>query len=384
MPSKSKTIAEIIELDGDIVVSALDNVDPSYVSDKDNSSTGQFTLPAGTTAQRPVTAYTGAQRFNTDLTVMEYYDGVSWKKVSAVLAVLNSVSGTLYAGSGTDLTLSGEGFLTANLVVNFTQSSDGVDVNVTVTPTSDTAATVTVPSSVFDNVTAGNAVSIRVTNSDQSQSGVVTSTVVALPSGGTITTYGNYRVHTFSSSSTLTVPSGFSTTMQALILAGGGGGGGTGVNGGGGGRDANAQGGSGTSGQGNNGGNAGGSSCSSAGGGGGKGQAGYNGENDCGTAYSNPNASRGGDGATNDYRTGSPIYYAGGGGGAYEDALDNNAQTPRGGNGGGGYAGERNAPTNAGAGTDGLGGGGGGGQTSAAGGDGGDGLVVIRYDVSGL
>ena len=45
MPSKSKTIAELIELDGDIVVSALDNVDPSYVSDKPNTSTGGLTLP---------------------------------------------------------------------------------------------------------------------------------------------------------------------------------------------------------------------------------------------------------------------------------------------------------------------------------------------------
>ena len=49
--------------------------------------------------------------------------------------------------------------------------------------------------------------------------------VAALPSGGTITTSGNYRIHTFNSSSTLVVPSGFSATAEYLVVAGGGGGG---------------------------------------------------------------------------------------------------------------------------------------------------------------
>ena len=56
----------------------------------------------------------------------------------------------MYAGITQDLTLTGTNFLVANLVVNFLQSSDSIDVDVTVTPTSQTAATVTVPSSVFD------------------------------------------------------------------------------------------------------------------------------------------------------------------------------------------------------------------------------------------
>ena len=52
--------------------------------------------------------------------------------------------------------------------------------------------------------------------------------------GGTITTYGVYKVHSFLSSGTFTIPTGYTATIDALIVAGGGGGG-HGYNGGGGG-----------------------------------------------------------------------------------------------------------------------------------------------------
>ena len=121
--------------------------------------------------------------FNTSTGVLEFYDGSGWFKVSSVLAVLNSVSGNIVAGLTSNLTLAGTGFLSGNLVVNFEQSTDGIDVNVTVTPSSDTAATVTVPSSVFSNVTAGRVVTIKVTNSDGSTSSGVNKTAVGLPTG---------------------------------------------------------------------------------------------------------------------------------------------------------------------------------------------------------
>ena len=176
--------------DGAVTAAKLDAaaVTPTAVSDVDNTSTGLFTLPSGTTAQRPGTSYIGAQRFNTDLTVMEYYNGTEWLKVSSVIPVLNDATGNINNAYESTLTLSGQGFLSTNLVVNFTQSSDSVDVDVTVTPTSDTAATVTVPSSVYSNVTVGNVVSVKVTNSDTQPSGVVNKTVLAAPTGGTITT----------------------------------------------------------------------------------------------------------------------------------------------------------------------------------------------------
>lgn len=224
--SNAKKLAQLLDGNGDVLLDNLDNisVDATSVSDSDNTSTGQFTLPSGTTAQRPGTPYSGAQRYNTDLGVMEYYNGTNWFKISAQLAALDSVSGIIYAGLETTLTLSGSGFLTDTLTVNFNQSSDGINVDVDVTASSDTSATVTVPSSVYSNVTAGNAVTIKVTNTDGSQSSGVDKTAVALPSGGTLTTSGNYRIHTFTSSGTFTNTVS-NLEVEYLVIAGGGGGG---------------------------------------------------------------------------------------------------------------------------------------------------------------
>ena len=176
-----------------------------------------------TSQRNSLTAVAGQVIYNSDTNVLEYYSGSAWAKVSAVLAVLNSVSGNIIDGLGSNLTLSGTGFLQSGLVVNFLQSADSIDVDVTVTPSSDTAATVAVPSSVYSNVTAGRVVTVKVTNSDGSVSAGVNKTAVGLPSGGTINTYSGYRSHRFESSGTWT--NTFVTSADVLIVAGGGGGG---------------------------------------------------------------------------------------------------------------------------------------------------------------
>ena len=51
---------------------------PVNISDKVNTSTGYFDLPAGTTAQRPGTPASGMCRFNTTVNYYEFYDGTSW------------------------------------------------------------------------------------------------------------------------------------------------------------------------------------------------------------------------------------------------------------------------------------------------------------------
>jgi len=56
-----------------------------------------------------------------------------------------------------------------------------------------------------------------------------------VPTGGTVTTSGGYRIHTFTSSGTFTIPAGFSGQVEVLVVAGGGGGGQNGGGGGGGG-----------------------------------------------------------------------------------------------------------------------------------------------------
>ncbi len=236
MASKNKNIAELLDANGDVLLSNLDNISVTAqdVSDMDNASTGQFTLPSGTTAQQPATSYEGAQRFNTELGVMEYYDGTSWKKVSAQIPVISSTSGRIYDGWTSDITITGNNFLVSAMVVNFNQSDDSIDENVTVTPTSNTSVTVTVPSAVYSNVTSGNVVDVRVTNSDSATSSSASITATGLPSGGTITTSGDYRIHRFTSSGTFTVPSGVSfSSRESLIVAGGGGGGNDNAGGGG-------------------------------------------------------------------------------------------------------------------------------------------------------
>ena len=207
-------------------VTAAGLTDAANPYDKDTSSTGSFALPSGTTAEEPTAADTeGHIRYNTDDNVVYYSDGTSWLKISSVLATLSTVTGNIYDGAATTLTLAGKGFQSANLVVNFFQSSDSIDADVTVTPTSDTAATVTVPAAVYNNVTAGNLVSVTVTNSDGITSAAVTKTALGVPSGGTVTTSGGYRIHTFTSTGNFVVPSGVSVTADYLIVAGGGGGG---------------------------------------------------------------------------------------------------------------------------------------------------------------
>lgn len=205
-----------------VTAQGLDDAANPY--DKDTSSTGSFALPVGTTAQQPTAADTeGHIRYDSDDNVVYYSNGTNWLKVSSVVPVLSSVTGSIVAGVGTTLTLAGTGFLAANLTVRFVQTSDSVDEQVTVTPTSDTAATVTVPAAVYNNVTGSNVVSITVTNSDNVSSASVSKTALAAPSGGTVTTSGNYRIHSFTSSgSFINTISGLDT--EYLVVAGGGGG----------------------------------------------------------------------------------------------------------------------------------------------------------------
>ena len=144
--------------------------------------------------------------------------GQEFVKISSEIAVLSSVTGDYY-GLSKSLALAGTGFLTESLVVTFTHS--GVDRQVTVTPSSDTAATVTTPAALDSAVSSGDTVTVKVTNSDGSSSSGVDITVLVLPSGGTVTTSGSYRIHTFTSSGTFTNTLSL-TNVEYLVIAGGG------------------------------------------------------------------------------------------------------------------------------------------------------------------
>jgi len=405
------------------------------------ANTTSFGVPSGTTAQQPTAASNeGHIRYDTDENVIYYSDGVSWKKLTSVVVQFSSLSGNIYVDAASTLTLTGTGFGTS-ITVNFTQSSDAIDEDVSVTPASDTSATVTVPSAVYNNVTAGNVVTVTITNSDGS-SASKTTTALALPTGGTITSAGGYRYHTFNSSSSLVVPSGFTATADYLVVAGGGGGGkldgggggaggyrastyslsantytvtigaaGTGsstqgvrgtnggnsvfdtitsIGGGGGGShtgtETGASGGSGGGASHNNSSVSGGAGTAGQGFAGGAGYAGGGGVNAGGGGGgaaeigNTDGRSHGGDGL--DWQS-LGTYYAGGGGGGQEQSGGYSGGD--GGLGGGGHGSSNNAGANGTAGTTNTGGGGGGGgYDSGSGGNGfagGSGIVIIRYAI---
>jgi hypothetical protein len=264
-------------------------------------------------------------------------------------------------------------------------------------------------------------------------------TTVRSGSGGTISYYGPYTVHTFTGSATFT-PS-FSGQVEVLVVAGGGAGGGGDVGGGGGAggllyvssygvsqgtgitvtvgaggagvQNASLAGGNGsnsvfggltaigggggagwTKGTGNDGGSGGGATYNGVGGKGIPGQGNDGGTGGVlGTPY--PQCGGGGAGQIGLPATGSTIagnggaglpysisgfstYYAGGGGGATEGTVGTPGTPGTGGIGGGGNGGSQGASILGTPGVNGLGGGGGG-CDPQAGASGGSGIVIVRY-----
>ena len=211
-------------------------VTPDAVSDKDNESTGYFALPSGTSAERPAPASAGYTRYNTDTGSVEFYDGTNWISTN-LIPTINSVTGAIYAGAASNLTIDVTN-ATETVKVRFSEGGITVtDVNdVTVTSGS---ASIAVPAAVYGQ-TAGDTIAISILNQDGTpSSNAITTTVVGLPSGGSLETYGSYRSHTFTSSGNFTIPATFSLPVDMLLVAGGGGGGcasgGAGAAGGGGG-----------------------------------------------------------------------------------------------------------------------------------------------------
>jgi hypothetical protein len=261
------------------------------------------------------------------------------------------------------------------------------------------------------------------------------------PTGGTVTTHGSYRVHSFTNTGNTNFVVNTSGTVDILIVAGGGGGG-CGKNGAGGGAGGMLQlssqsvsmqtytvtvgagGAAGSANSANNtfapsggnssvtgftvavgggggandarannnqspgGGSAGGfgvggsSGSATAGqgnvGGGAGGTAGTAGGGGAGEAGGTDGIRTGGDGLQNNWRTGSNVYYAGGGSGG----EDSNRPNLAGGDGGGGEGKGQNAAGGAATANTGGGGGGAGENNSQPGGAGGSGIVVIRYATS--
>ncbi len=235
--TKARNLSDLLDATGDVVSTSLDNVPPS-----DNASlltTG--TLPDARlsnqvkvvkSANAPSSPQEGNLWYDTTNELLKVYNNTdgAFIKITPIFPSLSSISGDIFNSTATNLTLTGTGFLTANLVVSFTPSG-GSTSTVTVTPTNDTTATVAVPSAIYGQ-SATTVITIKATNSDNQESGTINKTVIALPSGGTISNSDGYRIHTFTSSGTFTNTIS-NLSVEYLVIAGGGAGGG-GYGGGGG------------------------------------------------------------------------------------------------------------------------------------------------------
>mgnify|MGYP000450760884 CR=1 FL=1 len=73
----------MINLRVDTIEGGDGNNGPIFEGNLEFSSTAHLVLPKGTTGERPVGVSTGAMRYNTDTSNVEYYNGTSWVEVSS-------------------------------------------------------------------------------------------------------------------------------------------------------------------------------------------------------------------------------------------------------------------------------------------------------------
>ena len=307
-------------------------------------------LPSGTTAQRPSPPVIGNMRINTELGVLELYNGTGWTTLN-VLSFISATGGTItYSGNYAIHTFNSSGTFT-----------------VTTVPSGSTVEYLLIGGggSGGGSTGGGGGAGGYLTNASLSVSATTYSIVIGAGAAGRLEqTAGT---------------DGTNSTAFGLTAIGGGGGGysysgGGGATGraggsGGGGESYTAgyaSGGAGTAGQGNAGGS--GSGASSGGSSGGGGGASAVGGNGSGTST----GGNGGDGLPSSI-TGASIYRAGGGGAGASTTGGT------GGTGGGGVGGVGTGAGTAGTANTGSGGGGGYNYTGGAGGAGGSGVVIIRY-----
>jgi len=150
--------------------------------------------------------------------------------------VITGATGDIVSTFSTDLTLSVTELYSPTGAVDVLYY-DGATLVATTTnqSISSGSVTTTVPSSVYGK-SVGTNITIRVRNYPGGKESLTsaTETVLGLPTGGSVTTAGNVRVHVFNSTADFVVPTGFSRTMTYVCIAGGAGGAGY-RNGGGGG-----------------------------------------------------------------------------------------------------------------------------------------------------
>lgn len=178
-------------------------------------------LPAGTTAQRPISPLAGQIRFNTDLSDMEYYDGTYWAQYTKS-PYIYSVTGSITQGSPCNLTF----FIYRGAdpvdIVFYNNSSEVARVTDILPGTG--SSIVAVPPAVY-NLPYESVVEIVLEEANGKQSPYpYTKIVASLPIGHqSEMDQDGYRYMYFTSSANMTVYDSF--YADVLLVAGGGAGG---------------------------------------------------------------------------------------------------------------------------------------------------------------
>lgn len=155
--------------------------------------------------------------YNTTQGLFKYHDGSNWKKVSAELSIINSISVSSYSGYGGTISLSGDGFLSSSCTVTF--SANGVtSATVVVTAASNNSITnVSVPAA-FAALSTSTTINVTVTNADGSTSSPVTFQNLTPPTWSTSAGSIGSRYTTQSASYTLSAS--FGSQLSFSIVSG--------------------------------------------------------------------------------------------------------------------------------------------------------------------
>ena len=137
-----------------------------------------------------------------------------------------SVKGTIINSIATTITIEIGGKFASSVDVKYLTAGGTVIATDTGRTVTNGTLTSAVPSAVYSGYSAGNIISIKIVSDSVDSANSVEKTVITAPTGGTITTSGDYRIHTFNASGNFVVADNtLLKNVEYLVIAGGGGGG---------------------------------------------------------------------------------------------------------------------------------------------------------------
>ena len=214
-----------------------DGTNTSWADVNTTEAATSFKLKSYTTTQRDALtdSEAGDIIFNTTTGVLEVYGGEGWYAPHAMS--IDSVTGYIAPGVASTLSFTGTG-LSSTVDIRYYEGATLLATSSSVAVSSG-AFSDTVPSAVYGQ-DIDDVITIKVvSNGAELFAGTKTvEQVYLVATGGTVTTDGNYKIHTFTSSGTFTVTQAASTAannaVEYIVVAGGGGSGGGWESGGGG------------------------------------------------------------------------------------------------------------------------------------------------------